>query len=588
MTMNNLKLKHISLFLLFPTFNLLYMHYYFVLEGLYIGKMFAFTPIINFLSVTIDVAIIFLFFLLCTKGRTRLSLHLLFVLTLIWSFVNIFYSRFFYQCLTISAIKQANNIFDVVVINSIIEGFRWIDCYYLLSILIYIIFFRLYGKKTLPNDSGRRLIFTFIAIPFVSFFLSLVTYTFYHFISPKFRHHPELYVPQLKENLFNPFIWKNSMPINVHFISGSIRFIISEIKDEFTNYELSSSDISIIKRECSNYSQRVTENPINPEIRNVVFILLESFLSVSSDLVVNGKEITPFLNKLRNDSSVYYNGRIQPNITIGESGDGQLIYMSGLLPLKNRITVGIAKNRELEGLPNILKEKYGVKYTEIIIPSSPVIWEQRYMNGQYGIDNMYSAMDVESSFVFLINEEKVFNLAKSTGKESKQPFFSMILGVSTHQPYSEPVDISFKIEDSTLPEHYLNYLNACHYVDQQIESFFKFLHNKNIFDNSLIVIAADHHPHIDLLDMEGKVSKDLPLYIINSGINVQDMYDGTANQLDVYTTILDILGIENEWLGLGHTLLNSNYNNSVNDEMYNLSEKIIMGDYFKYAKKSPE
>lgn len=57
--------------------------------------------------------------------------------------------------------------------------------------------------------------------------------------------------------------------------------------------------------------------------KNVVYILLESFLSVSSDLFVDGKEITPFLNKLKKDSNTYYNGKIRPNITIGESGDGQ-------------------------------------------------------------------------------------------------------------------------------------------------------------------------------------------------------------------------------------------------------------------------
>ena len=59
------------------------------------------------------------------------------------------------------------------------------------------------------------------------------------------------------------------------------------------------------------------------------------------------------------------------------------------------------------------------------------------------------------------------------------------------------------------------------------------------------------------------------------------MYNGIANQLDVYTTVLDILGIEDDWHGLGHTLLCPQYENSVDDTKYVLSEKIIMGDYFK-------
>ena len=57
-------------------------------------------------------------------------------------------------------------------------------------------------------------------------------------------------------------------------------------------------------------------------------------------------------------------------------------------------------------------------------------------------------------------------------------------------------------------------------------------------------------------------------------------WTGECNQLDVYTTILDIMGIESEWRGLGHTLLNSNYKNSVNDGIQGLSDWIIYGNYF--------
>lgn len=53
-----------------------------------------------------------------------------------------------------------------------------------------------------------------------------------------------------------------------------------------------------------------------------------------------------------------------------------------------------------------------------------------------------------------------------------------------------------------------------------------------------------------------------------------------CNQLDVYTTILDLLDIEPEWKGLGHTLLQSEYSNSMTNEARRLSEWIIEGNYF--------
>lgn len=72
--------------LIFPIINLLFMHYSFVLKGLYNGEMHAFMPIVNLFSIVLDVAVVFLFFLCLTKGKKNLSVHLTFILTLIWSF----------------------------------------------------------------------------------------------------------------------------------------------------------------------------------------------------------------------------------------------------------------------------------------------------------------------------------------------------------------------------------------------------------------------------------------------------------------------------------------------------------------------
>jgi lipoteichoic acid synthase len=87
------------------------------------------------------------------------------------------------------------------------------------------------------------------------------------------------------------------------------------------------------------------------------------------------------------------------------------------------------------------------------------------------------------------------------------------------------------------------------------------------------------------MDMVDKLSSNLPLFIINGGISNKDAWTGECNQLDVFTTILDILGIESQWRGLGHTLLNKNYKNSVTEKKQMMSEWIINSDYF--SEKSP-
>ena len=157
----------------------------------------------------------------------------------------------------------------------------------------------------------------------------------------------------------------------------------------------------------------------------------------------------------------------------------------------------------------------------------------------------------------------------------------MVLSISTHQPYSDIIDPSFVLNDDSLPRGYKVYLNACHNADAQIKKYIEHLRKEGVYDNSLIIITSDHHVHMDSICMEGEISTDLPLYILHGNIDKTQAYYGSCNQLDVYTTILDVLGITTEWRGLGHTLLNTNYQNSVSSTIYDISEQIIMSDFFK-------
>jgi hypothetical protein len=60
---------------------------------------------------------------------------------------------------------------------------------------------------------------------------------------------------------------------------------------------------------------------------------------------------------------------------------------------------------------------------------------------------------------------------------------------------------------------------------------------------------------------------------------MRQSWTGTCNQLDVYTTLLDLF-VRDDWCGLGHTLLRPEYNDSYTPQAERLSEWILRGDYF--------
>lgn len=262
--------------------------------------------------------------------------------------------------------------------------------------------------------------------------------------------------------------------------------------------------------------------------------------------------------------------------------------MAGLLPLRGEISVSRVLGKTIPGLPEVLG--YPAENSRIIVPSSPTLWQQDRLSLSYGIGRSYSKLDApkEWGVSWVLNDEQVFTVAETMDREYGQtPFFSLILTYSMHSPYDViPVyasDMAFTSGKGEYPEKYYNYLSHCRYTDSCLEAYFDFLKGSGLYDRSLIVIVSDHPAHDMFMDMEGQLPTDMPLYIVNGGISSPDgvqAWDGLCNQLDIYPTILDILGAESGWRGLGCSLLKRPWQDRATPEIWDISENIIYSDYF--------
>lgn len=559
--------------------NLLFMHNYFRFSGYFETWPYAYSGIVNLCGVCFDILSLLLFFSVLLNRNLKYSLFLCFVVTWLWALTNVIYGRFFMQYLTLSAIQQAGSLSDGLVVRSILSNIKWFDVYFIFSMLLFIL---LYIKMPIVKLTWKCLLRLFIMTlcPLLMMFL---IYTAYHFSHSTMRNNIELYEQLLKNSFLEPQKTMNSFPNEIRYHNGSLRILYYELCDMINGLELSQENVNYIENESKLINQRISAEHCQPKVNNVVFILLESFMSFVSEMKVDGKVITPFLDSLKHDASVYYNGRVKTNVTIGESGDGQFIYMTGILPLRSKQTVGIAKSNLLPALPRILKKYIGVEKSEIILPTSTQMWQQEAMNRVYGIERAYQNIDIVNDKNQPLTDMQVFEIAKKTISKGSQHMFSIILNVDTHQPYREPVVNNFVLRDESLPATFRNYLIACHQVDCLIQDYFRFLKRVEMYDKSLIIIASDHHAHLDAMGMSGKLSDDIPLYIINGNVDNDKAWHGSCNQLDVFTTILDVLKIDSEWRGLGHSLLLQNYVNSVTPKIWDISELIIEGDYFRFS-----
>lgn len=552
------------------TLNLFVMHYSIYCEGNIDAVLDIPSISENILAVVMDTAILYMFFSIVLWKKRRIALSATFYVTLLWSFANVLYSRFFHQYLSLSAIGQGGVLIDKQIMDCVIGILSWSDLYYPLCICL----FWLFSKKTGTSILHMRsmLLSILIAVGVV-----IVSYVGFAMVMPGCRY-AGFIIHRLQGHLLSTesYSWN---PCTTIYYRGCIRSLLHEYVNSGKSIELSieqqrdiSKQIGVAKRSISG-KQFVAPT-------NIIIVLVESLMSVVSDFTIDGKEVTPFLNSLKCDSSVYYNGRMHENVTIGESSDGQFIYMTGLLPLRSVITITKATEAMLPGLPKVLKRE-----SIMVIPTVASIWAQGIMCQRYGFDSLYTCEDYHKEHELWLNDSQVFEIATERDKAAHRPFLSVILTSSMHQPYNKQIDPTFPVSDQDIPDDYACYLNACHYTDRQIEQYFKHLKHTGLYDNSLIVIAADHPVHSTDF---GGVSKDIPLYIVNLPSEIKKkMWTGECNQLDVYTTLMDLLGIESDWYGLGQSLISPNYQSTIDSKKWDVSEWIIRGDYFNSVVASP-
>lgn len=218
---------------------------------------------------------------------------------------------------------------------------------------------------------------------------------------------------------------------------------------------------------------------------NIVFVVLESF---TSDVVEHfGGEIgvCPNLSKLADEGLSFTN--------VYASGDrtdkGIIAILSGF-PSQAVRTI-IQQPDKFEKLPSLPKtlSNNGYSTTFFYGGESEFANFKSYLvstgiekiidKNDFSANQMNSKWGAHDGYLF---EKSLYDL-----KKQKEPFFSVILTLSSHEPFEIPVSTPYTGED--LPS---KFRKAAHYTDQCIGEFIENAKKETWYKNTLFVFVADH------------------------------------------------------------------------------------------------
>lgn len=297
-------------------------------------------------------------------------------------------------------------------------------------------------------------------------------------------------------------------------------------------------------------------------IKNVVFIMLESFSGYYVGALGSQDHITPNFDRLAKEGLLFDD--FFSNGTHTHQGMFAAFACFPNLPDYEYLMQQPEGDINFSGFPAVMRYLGFKKHAYVY--NGDFAWDnQKGFFGKQGVTNFIGRDDyVDPVFVdptWGVSDQDMFDRAlveldKLDATDPQQPFFGMLQTLSNHLPYALPSPLPVKpvTGHGSRDEH----LTAMRYSDWALGQFFAKARQKNWYHDTLFVIFGDHGfgvpeqlTDIDLLRFR------VPALLIAPGL--RDHYGAvahvTGSQVDLVPTAAGLLGHPYEHACWGRNLL---------------------------------
>ena len=330
-----------------------------------------------------------------------------------------------------------------------------------------------------------------------------------------------------------------------------------------------------------------TEGETTTAKTNVVFILFESLESWPLK-EVEGYSYMPTLSAMTRDPHVLCCCNLKSQVGHGNSSDGQMIDLTGLLPITDGATyIHYSTN-------NFPSYSQSFVSSSIVNPSRGA-YEQVKMTKAYHFKSL-----IEPAFRQVWEDEDVFDNVINFMDTASQPFCTVGITISSHVPWTHGAEHPVHVIDG-MPAKLSAYLNSLAYGDSCIGVLLEHIqHSEKLAENTTLIITGDHtifrwvDKELDTYavkkNLDFRTTKTFtPLIIYSPLIERNILVTDTCYQMDIYPTILHLIGCERYyWKGFGINLMDSAQRHNrpiLEKDAIVLSNKLIRSNYFNSIKQ---
>lgn len=358
---------------------------------------------------------------------------------------------------------------------------------------------------------------------------------------------------------------KSTRPINLLDASKHVKNIVHSdivlntpfaiIRTLFSNSFIKTDYEGVNDKVISEKVQPIKHYQNNPPTKpNVVLFILESYgreyigsLNKNAG-IPNYKSHAPFLDSLSQHSMIftnaYANGR--------QSIHGMSSILAGIPAFKDAFTSSPYPKQKIESLVSVLKDEgYNTSFFHGAANGSMGFLG---FSNILGIDDYYGRTefndDSEFDGFWGIWDEPFLQYMKKTLDTKNTPFFASVFTVSSHEPYIIPDKYKNTFRDGGVQIH-----KCAEYTDFALKQFFVKAKKEPWFNNTIFVFVADHCNQIFYDEYQKPINRfAVPIIIYQPNSKYVGIDTDLAQQIDIYPTILDMIGYQKPFRSWGRSL----------------------------------
>lgn len=462
---------------------------------------------------------------------------------------NLMYFRTYYSAIPASSYLEAGNLADFKA--SVTDSLRWADIVLLLiSIATAVMAFRYKTTKRQPLTAVLK----WWAAPLAGFALLL---TGVNLCKGGFHK-------SLRSVRQSAYLCSADAPIFSVF--GCIWYDITDAAEPITPEKQAE-----IERWLASQPKHQPADSVTEKRSNLLIVFAESLESWVLEKKVDGKEITPCLNRLLKEKSTLYAPNVLTQVKGGRSIDAQLMICSGLLPLMSGTYSSLYYDNTFYTLQKAMR---GMKHSRSYLLTIDKVstWNQGAVARSFGTDTIISYHDFKMTEAFgthkRIGDASFFQQCREKIERGEvwkpgESVYMQFVTYSGHAPFKLPNHLRTITFPASIPEKAADYMTTAHYTDKAIGDFVAYLKTLPQYKETIVVIVGDHEGLASYRQelvgnpaCRGLVSdKQLtPFIVLNSPVGMR--YDKFMGQIDIYPTLLNLMQLDAyRWHGLGQSIL---------------------------------